>query len=196
MSKKGQVPWNRGIPHSEETKKKMSDTLMGHEVTKETRARISKTVKEKIALGLIKKPIGLKGKHLSEERKRQMSEARKGKKFSEKHVQGMLQNHQKEPNALEIRFQEIIDEHNLAYKWAGNGSCLIGRRCPDFIHNEKNIAIEVFCRYWKEKDFGSVENYKKVRSEYFKNFNWEVIYFEEGEVNERYVLKKLCIAMA
>lgn len=193
---KRRIPWNKGIPHSKETLKKMSDALMGHEVTKETRAKISKTVKEKIALGLIKKPIGLKGKHLSEERKRHISEALQGKKFSDEHIQKLLQNHQKEPNALEKEFQNIIDRYALSYKWVGDGSCIIGKRCPDFVHNEKKIAIEVFCRYWKEKDFGSIENYKKVRSEYFKNFNWKVIYFEEREVNEKYVLKKLCMAMA
>ena len=49
---KGKPAWNKGIPHSEETKRKLSEALKG-------------------------KPSSMKGKHLSEEVRRKISEARR-----------------------------------------------------------------------------------------------------------------------
>lgn len=46
-SKKGMVGTNKGIPMSEEQKKKISETLKGHSVSTETREKISKTLKNR-----------------------------------------------------------------------------------------------------------------------------------------------------
>lgn len=59
-SHKGRIPWNKGLklgkgtPHTEETKRKIAESLKG-------------------------KPSGMKGKTQTEETKRKISEARKGK---------------------------------------------------------------------------------------------------------------------
>lgn len=68
--KKGCIPYNKGIPCSEETKKKMSIAHKGHIVTEETKKKISKSHKGK--------PSGAKGKHFSEESKKKISKANRG----------------------------------------------------------------------------------------------------------------------
>lgn len=55
----------KGVPKSDEMKRKSSETKMGHTVSEETREKIRKK---------------LKGRPLSEETKRKMSASRRGKK--------------------------------------------------------------------------------------------------------------------
>lgn len=56
---------HKGVPKSDEMKRKNSETKMGHTVSEETREKIRKK---------------LKGRPLSEETKRKMSASRRGKK--------------------------------------------------------------------------------------------------------------------
>ena len=69
--------------HTEETKSKIRETLQGHEVSEETRKKISEKCRGKQSWlkgthGLIESPM--KGKHHSEESRKKMSEALKGRK--------------------------------------------------------------------------------------------------------------------
>jgi len=63
ISKKGQLPWITGGKHSEETKKKMSESHKGKTISKETRKKFS---------------YYRKGRKHSEETKNKMSESHKG----------------------------------------------------------------------------------------------------------------------
>ena len=81
-----------GLHHSEESKRKMSESHKGQCPSEETRKKISKALKGKKPYERTeetRKRISeaLKGKHhpISEETKRKISEALKGKKLSEEH---------------------------------------------------------------------------------------------------------------
>lgn len=52
--KKGQIPWNKGIPHSEETKKKISEINKGRKLTQAQRQKISLATKGKSKKGVRK----------------------------------------------------------------------------------------------------------------------------------------------
>lgn len=69
LHKAGKPSPNKGKSQSEETKRKISETLRFHSVSEASRKRMSEAHKGR--------------KHLSEEAKRKLSEARKGKKLSE-----------------------------------------------------------------------------------------------------------------
>lgn len=69
--KKGHIPWNKGIPMSEETKQKMIKSRTGIKHTEETKKRISEIMKEKAYF---------KGKHLYEETRIKISNTLKGRK--------------------------------------------------------------------------------------------------------------------
>lgn len=69
----------RGKSRSKETKEKISKTLMGHSVSDEQRKNHSKLMKEKYASGEIK--VWNKGKHLSDETRKKVSNWMTGKKM-------------------------------------------------------------------------------------------------------------------
>lgn len=48
-AKKGNVPWNKGIPHSEETLRKISQSLKGRTFSKEWTDRISKAHRKRLS---------------------------------------------------------------------------------------------------------------------------------------------------
>lgn len=90
------------------------------------------------------------------------------------------------PSSLEAKFQEIIDKHQLPYKFVGNGEFLIERKNPDFINiNGEKKAIEVYARMHKEKLRNmSIEEWKQKRQEVFARYGWNIIFFNEVELND------------
>jgi hypothetical protein len=68
----------KGQSMSQAEKEKMSQARLGKKHSQEQRERVSKTLKEKYALGIY--TPAFKGKHLSEEHKQKLSQANQGKK--------------------------------------------------------------------------------------------------------------------
>lgn len=96
------------------------------------------------------------------------------------------------PSSLEEQFQDIINKHNLPYKYVGNGEFILGSYNPDFINtNSEKIAVEVYVRYYKRRNEVGIEEWKKKRSEVFKSYGWTLLFFDEIEVSEKNVLKVL-----
>jgi len=84
-SQKGRKPWNRGVPCSEETKKKISEANTGHISTEETRKKLS------IASSGSNNPMygrtGINSPHFekpkTEEHRKKISDANKGRTVSQ-----------------------------------------------------------------------------------------------------------------
>lgn len=76
---------------SEETKKKISDSLKGRFFSKETRKKLSIALKgrKKTKESILKRKITMRDFKHSEETKKKMSNTRKGRKFSEKHKRNL-----------------------------------------------------------------------------------------------------------
>jgi hypothetical protein len=85
-------------PHSEETKLKIKKGNEGKKISKETREKISNTLKNNIPWNK-----GLKN-CFSEESKRKNSESHKGKKFSEEHIRKLRISLKGNQNAKRIFF--------------------------------------------------------------------------------------------
>ena len=86
----GQGGGQRGYHHTEDAKKRISETHKGRYVSEETKKKISDYFKgkprseetiKKVSESLKGRTPWNKGKHLSEEQKRKLSEAHKGKKL-------------------------------------------------------------------------------------------------------------------
>lgn len=121
---------------------------------------------------------------------RTRSEVHKGKKLTKEQIRKTLR--RRIPSSLETRFQKIIDKYSLPYKYVGDGKIFIERFNPDFINtNSKKVAIEVYARYYKSRRPESIEEWKRQRSRVFKQYGWSIVYFDETEVTEENVLKKL-----
>ena len=86
----GQGGGQKGYHHTEEAKKRISETHKGRHVSEETKKKLSDYFKGKPCSEETKRKISeatkgrvpwAKGKHMSEEQKRKLSEAHKGKKL-------------------------------------------------------------------------------------------------------------------
>lgn len=169
---------------------------LGHSVSSIIREKVKKAHKDKPLSEEHKRKLSENsahywlGKHRSKETRRKMSESKKGRKLTEEHIKKCLT--RRIPSSLEEKFQGIIDKYNLSYKYVGNGKFFIERYNPDFINtNHEKIAIEVYARYYKLRNSESIEEWKRERSEVFKKYGWEIIFFNEIEVNEKNILAKM-----
>ena len=104
---------NKGNYHSKETKLKISKSMIGREISQEWRNKISKTrLEKKEKLGYLNSPetrqkisntlkgripwnkgLHTEGHCISEETKKKIGEANKGKKFSQEHKNKLSQSH-------------------------------------------------------------------------------------------------------
>lgn len=127
---------------------------------------------------------------VSEETGKKISKANKGRKLTKEHIRKILQ--RRIPSTLEEEFQEIINKYNLPYKYVGDGKFFVDRFNPDFINtNSEKIAIEVYARYYKKRHTQDIEKWKQERAKIFKEYGWDIIYFDETQVKEDYVLSVL-----
>lgn len=96
-------------------------------------------------------------------------------------------------SSLEAKFQSIVDKYQLPYEYVGNGKFFIERKNPDFINiNGEKKAIEVYARRHKESLRNlSIEQWKKERQDIFRKYGWEIIFFDEVQLNENNVLVAL-----
>ena len=105
--------------------------------------------------------------------------------YKEKHIKDLLQGTIKKPSSYEKKISDLCIENNLPFIYTGNGTFLIGSKNPDFINKEKRIAIEVFNNYHKIQEYGSVENYIKVRGKYFAQYGYNTIFIREEEITHK-----------
>lgn len=118
----------------------------------------------------------------------------KNEEYRNKTIKATLEALQKRPLKTEKLLNQIL-QNNFPNEWkyTGDGSFLIGYKNPDFINiNGKKICIEIFNPFFKIRDFGSVENYEKQRSEHFAKYGWKTIFISVPEkLDEKDVLQKI-----
>lgn len=120
----------------------------------------------------------------------EMGRANKGRVCSEEHIKKAMK--RRIPTSLEEEFMKIVDKHSLPYAYVGDGSFVLGNCNPDFVNiGGKKIAVEVFCRFYKEIDNRDINEWKKERRKFFKKYGWSLIFFNEIELTEENVLQEL-----
>jgi very-short-patch-repair endonuclease len=121
---------------------------------------------------------------------RKISDAHKGKKLTREQIRKCL--YRRPMSSLEIKFDGIIKELGLPYKFVGNGAFFIERKNPDFINiNGEKIAVEVYSRKHKILFKGGIENWQQERNKIFAEYGWSIIYFDETQINKETVLSKV-----
>ena len=94
------------------------------------------------------------GKHHTKEAKQKQSKAHLGKSHSEEHLRKILKSVRLSPNKKEQYIGWLLQEiFPNEYKFVGDGSVIIGGKCPDFINiNGQKKLIELFGDYWRRND--------------------------------------------
>jgi len=185
--KKGAISIFKGKHHTKEAKEELSKNHKG----------MHNSIATEFKKGFTPWNEGEKLPSLSNEHKENISKAMKGKMPKNINILHSKENIKKAltrriPTSLEDKFQKIIDKYNFPYKYVGDGKVFIERYNPDFINtNHKKIAIEVYARYYKLRNNKTIEEWKEERQKVFNKYGWEIIFFNEVEVNEENVLNKL-----
>lgn len=190
MSKKQQ-----GRKMKEKTKEKISKTLEGHSYgtdwshTEEAKKKMSETHKGKKMSEKTKKKIseGTKGRDLKEKTKKKISETLKKNWKDEEFRQKMFEKMDYSGQTkLERKAENIVGELSLDFKFVGDFSYRIGKKCPDFINEEEKVAIEVYSiseKKWR-KDLDSIDEYKEPRRKYFNDRGWKVHFIPAKTLKE------------
>lgn len=194
----GHIPWNKGLTKNDHPGlMKLSQDRMGSKnprwgkhhsawnkgLTEETDERV-----KKIAEASRNRPGWLEGKHWSKAMRKKLSEAHKH--YTKEQMKNILR--RRTPTSLEKKFGEIMTKYKLPYKFVGDGSFIIDKYNPDFINTDgPKIAIEVYARYHKKRNHINIEEWKEMRTKVFKDYGWQLIFFDETEINEENILKHL-----
>lgn len=184
--------WNKGLIKETDERiarsaQKISQTHKRRKRPKRIGKKISKIKREKGPSQLVMENI------------RKVGKANKGKKYKKYTKKKLTKEHIKNamkrriPTSLEDKFMGIIDKYNLPYVYTGDGSFILDNCNPDFINVDgKKIAVEVYCRFYKQLGDRSIEDWKKKRINVFKKYGWELFFFDEIALNkEENVLKVL-----
>ena len=159
------------------------------------RRKQSDTRKELFKSG--KLTIFNKNTNYSESRKRRMSEITKrlweNDEYAERVIESTTRAITHKKSSFEKKIEFFIQKNNLPYKYVGDGSFRIGRKCPDFVNvNGEKTAIEVFASWMKIRRYGSVDNYINSRTNEFEKFGWKIFFFNEKEYkDEKLFLERL-----
>lgn len=64
-------------------------------------------------------------------------------------IRRMMAGERSKPNRVETRLIQLIQRNELPFKYVGNWELIVDGKCPDFVHKEgKKLLIELFGDYW------------------------------------------------
>jgi len=125
----------------------------------------------------------MKGKHHTEETKKKLSIATTNNNpmKNPETVRKVLR--RREITSLEQKLLDLINKHSLSYKFVGNGTFMVGKKNPDFVHLSQHTVIEIYCIYFKLKHYDSIEEYETKRVAYFKKYGYKTILIRDYMMN-------------
>jgi len=162
--------------HTKTHSKNISNALKGRDFSKKHKKNLSKSA------------TGRKMSKISIQKNREYRQfwwKEKDEDYKKEHLKKMLNGLLKRPTSFEKKIILLCSKHKLPFIYTGDGRVLIGYKNPDFVDEENKIIIEVFLNYFKERDYGSVENYIKKRGEYFAKKGYKTIFIREEEIIDK-----------
>ena len=185
---KSKSGWNKGKTTPEEVKRKLS----------ENHADIAGDKHPNWKGGPIERICKVCGKTFFVRR----DEVKKGRGIHCSHscsIKAHRHNTKPEKTAPEKAFEDICKKYALPFTFVGNGALWLGNANPDFVHNTKKIAVEVFGNFWHGQWLGfkdiSYNRTVKGRKEQLKAEGYKCIIFWEldlmRENADKFVLREL-----
>jgi hypothetical protein len=113
------------------------------------------------------------------------------------HLKRMAEKARKTPTKPEKRFIDLCERYRLPFRYVGDGHFWIGRVNPDFVWEDKKIAIEVMGKYhhsfFKLFKYGRMLPWFKTplgRKEYLARYGWNAIILSD-DFKEEDALKEV-----
>lgn len=193
--KKGHITWNKNKKgcFSKESIKKGSELrkgeknpwygkgfMTGKHHREESKKRIARASKE-----LWKNP----------HHKKRIVDIMKQKWKDPLFIKKRLESFNFKPNKVELRLTKIIQKYGLPFRYVGDAKFWIGKKNPDFVHNNKKKVIEIFGRFWHDPKINPKVHIKRTEEETIKHyekcgFSCLIIWGEELK-NENFILNKV-----
>lgn len=91
----------------------------------------------------------------------------------------------RQPSIPEILFTDRLNKESPnIWKYVGDGQVWIAGANPDFLNiNGQKLLIETYTPYFKERDYGSVENYIEQRGTHFLKYGFKTLFLDLYEEN-------------
>jgi len=184
-----------GIEHSQGIREKLSIANVGKKRSLKSRLKQSNSIKGP------KNPFY--GKHHTQKALRKNADAHRGDKCSMRRpevarkqgnslrkrwsdpeykrqtVKAILKGLGKTPNKAEAKLEDLLDQHNLPFRFVGDGQLIIGGMCPDYAnYNGAKQLIELYGDYWHKGDN------PQVRIDAFKKYGYDCLVIWEHELRD------------
>jgi len=161
----------KGVPKSEEWKKKVSMAMMGDN-------------------NPMRNPVHAKKMADSKRGKPNPKQREFWRLNHDEQLKRMMVGEHKKPNKLERRLVELIDRDNLPFKYVGNWEFILGGKCPDFLCTDgRKLLIELFGNYWHTIKARETVEERVAR---FRRYGFETLVLWEKEmVDERLIVDKI-----
>jgi very-short-patch-repair endonuclease len=146
--------------------------------------RHSAAVREKIRIGRGHGPTAV-GWHHTDETKRRIGEASRVNVaarwavpgYRDRWARSVLPARAMRPNKFETRLLAELDRIVPGeFRYVGDGSLIVGGKCPDFVHRDLPLLVEGFGDYWHRG-----EN-PQERIDYFTRFGYHTLVIWEHEL--------------
>jgi hypothetical protein len=104
--------------------------------------------------------------------------------FAERVVRATFDAANKTPNGAERKLMQIIESVLPGeYTFVGDGTVLVGRRCPDYISSDHKKLIELFGDYWHRG------KNPQDRIDYFTRYGYKTLVVWESELDNMDLLR-------
>jgi G:T-mismatch repair DNA endonuclease (very short patch repair protein) len=174
-----------GIPRSEESKKKDSETNMGKHRSPETEFKVGEHRHPETEFR--------KGEHPGVEFKKGHRESELTK---EVRIRNVFKSVHMKPNKKEKDLDSVLQEL-LPGEYALNVKgdiVILGGKVPDFVNiNGQKKIVELFGDYWHSEEFIQRTGHshsENDRKEYFKQFGWDTLVVWEHELKDKTALRE------
>lgn len=102
---------------------------------------------------------------------------------NEKMVKVLLKMCRERPTGYEQKIIDLCKEHNLPFRYVGDGQVILAGRNPDFIEtNGKKLIIETYSKYWKDKVCGGWESYERERKKLFAQYGYKILFLNDNDL--------------
>lgn len=187
-SLKGKSSWNKGKKLSKEHKKKLSESHRGRRIGFALNPVFTKEHREKLSRSHKGQISWSRGQKLSKERCEECSNIMKRLWQDSEFVRKQIISRGVVPNKTEMVLDKIIQRLlPNQYKFVGDGEFILGGKCPDFVNiNGQKKIIELFGDYWHDSKIQGVskEQHVQERKDVFAKYGYGTLIIWECELKD------------